>query len=451
MKLQSTLFEAGKKENEFLVVKITNCKPHLVLIVYYGTQSGSFGVDQVKLHISELLEVTKKYINQGCHVKLCGDANLHIGNSEIPLNHPDPTPNGRIFLTLIKELGMKVMNNLSPDPITFVDRSGKDHKRIVLDLAISNCPDTISNFKTDNDDHDFELTPYSVHIKKKQTSRTYADHFGVMFDYETLWQDRVKFKRDSIWNYKRQLGDLKFDLFTSNACNFLLNKVLSEKDINAVHKSQFRDKKETNQIYKIKKVILKGQNDRQDVGVEVEGSDQVLEDLGEVMDYVLEYNVKNMQKVDPSLQVKEIMERKAAVINMMLSDESVDQFPKSIPWHIFLKVLKKIMRQKKACFRDIIKSGRNFKYALYCLLNRMYENEEFPEECSHTWLTKIWKKKGSKSRLKDNRFVHGKEPISKFLEKCVIAIIEEKLDIRPRSPRPAAGRGDPRTTSSSRS
>ena len=111
-----------------------------------------------------------------------------------------------------------------------------EHKRIVLDLVISNCPNTISNFVTDNETKK-ELTPYSVHVRKKQTSRTYADHFGVMFDYETLWQDRVKFKRDPIWNYKKQLGDLKFDLFTSNACNYLINKVLSEKDINSVHKA----------------------------------------------------------------------------------------------------------------------------------------------------------------------------------------------------------------------
>ena len=186
------------------------------------------------------------------------------------------------------------------------------------------------------------------------------------------------------------------------------------KDIDRLE-AQFKDENEVNQIYKIKKVILKGQNDRQDVGVEVEGSDQVLEDL-------------DMQKVDPSLHVKEIMERKAAVINQMLSDESVDQFPKSIPWHIYLKVLKKVMRQRKACFRDIIKSGRNFKYALYCFLNRMYENEEFPEESAQTWLTKIWKRKGSKTKLKDNRFIHGKEPMSKLLEKCMVAIIEEKLD-----------------------
>ena len=461
--------EVGKKENEFMTLKITNCNPHLVLIVYYGTQSGTFGVDQVKLHISELLQVAKKYRDQGCATYMLGDFNLHIGNSIIKKNHPDDNPNGRIFVTQIEQMGLSIMNSLSPNPITFVDRSGKDHKEIVLDLVLTNQPATISNFVTDDESHAF--TPYSVQMRKKVSSRTYADHRSIMFEVETMWQNRVNVKKEPIWNYKKQVGDLKFDLFTSNACSFLMNKIQNEKDINLVQKAfhnvitkglfqsygkrtitaskvtrinddlvwrnrisdinklhaQFQADKESNQVYKIRKSILKGQTDKQNVAVEVEESGRVLEDLEDILDYILDYNTKNMEKVPPSEQVKEIKERKAAVISLMLDD--VSEFPDEIPWEIFIKVLSKVMTQKKACFRHIIKSGRDFKYALYHFVNRMYKEEVFPEESSETRLTKIWKRKGSQARLRDNRFIHGKDPYSKFLEKCMVEIIAEKLDM----------------------
>ena len=462
--------DVGKEDNEFLVIKLTNCRPHLVLVVYYGCQA-KMGVDLIKLHISQLLEVVAKYTAQGCHVNVVGDFNVHIGNEIIKKNHPESTPTGRLFSDQLQILGLSIMNTMSDNPITFIDRSGKDHKRVVLDLVISNMPESFVNFKTD--DEKYEFTPYSVHKRKGVTSRTYADHMSIIYEVETQWQDKVIFKREPVWNYKKQLGNVKFDLFTSNACNFLMNKVESEPDIDLVHKAfckvitkgkfqsygkrtltasklrrvndelvwrqrlsdldklqkQFQDDKETNQIYKTRKSILAGQKDRQNVAIEVEETGEVLEDLDEVLDHVLQYNVTNMQKIEPSKQVEEVMRRKAAVIDLMLSDDKVKDFPSEIPWSVYMKVVKKVLRQKKACFRDFIKSGRNYKYAVFKFLNRMYSREEFPVVCALTYLTKIWKKKGSRSSLKNNRFIHGKECFSKLLEKCVVAIIAEELDL----------------------
>ena len=62
--------DIGPTENEFLVLKWTNCSPHLVMVVYYGQQSQVYGVDTIKLHISQLMEVVKKHIRLGCHVNV---------------------------------------------------------------------------------------------------------------------------------------------------------------------------------------------------------------------------------------------------------------------------------------------------------------------------------------------------------------------------------------------
>ena len=461
--------ETGPGENEFLVVKLTNCRPHLVLVVYYGNQA-KVGVDNIKLHISQLMNVVRKYMDKGCTVQVVGDFNLQLGDTVIKKNHSESNPCGRLFLDQVGILGLEIMNNLSPDPITYIDRSGKDHRRVVLDLVITNQPELVSNFRTDNEDYNF--TPYSVHMKKKKSSRTYADHMSIIYDIGVKWQDKVEFQKDTIWNYKKMLGDLKFHLFTSNSCNFLMDKVDNEADINVVHKAfvsvltkgkfqsygkrtvtaskvqkinddlvwreriselhklqvRFSEEKESNKIWKTRKVILKGQSDKQNFAVEVEETGETLEDLDDVLNHILQYNVQNMQKVEPSEQVAALMQQKAEVINMMMEDSQVDQFPDEIPWHVFVKVLTKVHNQKKACFRDIIKAGRNYKYALYRLLNRMYKNEEFPEVSAITYLVKIWKRKGSVARLKDNRFIHGKEPVSKMFEKCVVEMVAEAID-----------------------
>ena len=461
--------DVGPLENEFIALKMTNTSPNLVLIVYYGQQA-TFGSDNIKLHLSQLLEVVKKYQNQGCSVNLCGDFNLHIGDSVLKNNHPDSKPNGRLFMNMIETMGLHLMNQESNDPTTFVDKSSKVHKRICLDFVVTNHPQCVSGFRTDDESHSF--TPYSVKMRKKVARRTYADHFAIMYDFETLWKDRVRHKDNQVWNYKRKLGDVKFDIFTSNAMNFLLRKVEEEPSIDRVHKAfcdtittglfqsygrrsitaskvtridddliwrkrlseidklheQFLSDKECNQIYKTKKQILRGQTDKQNVAVERDDNPEVLEDLEDILNYVLEYNVTNMEKVPPSARVKEIIDRKAEIIKLMLSDEKVKDCPQEIPWSVYLKVVRKVMTQRKSCFRHFIKSGRKFKYATWCYLNRMFRDEDFPESSAETWLTKIFKRKGSEAKLKNNRFVHGKEPFAKLLEKCVVELISSKLD-----------------------
>ena len=138
------------------------------------------------------------------------------------------------------------------------------------------------------------------------------------------------------------LGNTNYDLFTSNACGFLIKKIKEEEDINQVHKAflkvmekgkffsygkrtitaskmkqiddnlvwrqrladldklqkMYQEEKETNQIYKTRKSILKGQSKNQNIAVKVDGTEKVLEDLDEILDHILSYNVKNMEKAE---------------------------------------------------------------------------------------------------------------------------------------------------------
>ena len=227
--------EEGKGDNEYFAVMFSNCDPKLVIFVYYGAQSNTFGVDEKKLHISQLLEDAKKYLRKGHSVQILGDFNLHIGNQIVSKNHPDASATGKLFCDMIQNLGLHIMNGLSPNPITYIDRSGPYKRENVLDLVLTNEPNNIHDFKTD--DTNYLFTPYSIKMKAGNAERTYADHMSIVFSFRTKWQDRVKLKREPVWGYKAPMGDLKFDLFTNNACHFLIKKVTQEKSIDAAHKA----------------------------------------------------------------------------------------------------------------------------------------------------------------------------------------------------------------------
>ena len=462
--------EQGCDDNEYLCVKFTNCDPHLVVFIYYGAVSNTFGVDAKKLHLSQLLDDVKKYSLKGCSILLLGDFNLHLGDKVIKGNHPDSSPTGRLFLDMIENLGLSVMNGLSPVPITFIDRSGPDHRENVLDLVISNEPSNISNFKTDG--KDLEFTPYSVKMKAGKAERTYADHMSIIFDFQIRWQDRIPLRKEPLWNYKKPLGSVKYDIFTNNASRFLINKVMHEPSIDKVHKAfrdvinkakfqsfnkrtitasklkrindclvwrqriqdlevlerQFKDEKESNKVYKARRIILKGPEDRQNYKAKNEETGEMLEDLDDIMNFILEFNVKNMEKVPPSEEVEAIMKQKAAVVDQLLDDCNVQKFPDEIPWHVFLKVMERIMAQRKSCFRDIIHAGRGYKFALFLFLNRMFKTEDIPEASFVTYLTKIFKGKGSREDLGNNRFIHNKDPWTKMWEKCLVELVAEQIN-----------------------
>ena len=68
--------DVGPLENEFMLVKFTNCSPNLVIAIYYGNQV-KVGVDQIKLHLSQLLEAVQKQIDLGCNIQLVGVTSIY--------------------------------------------------------------------------------------------------------------------------------------------------------------------------------------------------------------------------------------------------------------------------------------------------------------------------------------------------------------------------------------
>ena len=232
-------------------------------------------------------------------------------------------------------------------------------------------------------------------MRAGKAERTYADHRSIIFNFKTRWQDRVKFKKEPVWGYGTPLGDLKFALFTDNATYYLIKKVKKERDINKVHSAfskiihkakfqsynkqtitasklrrlndnlvwrkriadlekleqKFMKEKEQIKAFKAKRVIMKGPEDRQNFKTVDQETGRVLKDLDDVLDFILQYNTKNMEKVPPDMELEATLKKKAEIIDQLLSDHNVSKYPDEIPWDVFLRVMDKVMAQKKMCFR----------------------------------------------------------------------------------------------------
>ena len=68
----------------------------------------------------------------------------------------------------------------------------------------------------------------------------------------------------------------------------------------------------------------------------------------------------------------------------------------------------------------ITKSGKKFKDAIFTLAKRMLDEENFSKNFDDTILNQIWKQKGQKSVLKNNRYIHSKGWLQRTVEAMVV-------------------------------
>ena len=71
--------------------------------------------------------------------------------------------------------------------------------------------------------------------------------------------------------------------------------------------------------------------------------------------------------------------------------------------------MKRFQKSGKKSYAFIVKSGAKFKESVYKLCTRMINNETFPKKFDNTVLNQIWKQKGDKAVLKNNRYIHTKD------------------------------------------
>ena len=97
----------------------------------------------------------------------------------------------------------------------------------------------------------------------------------------------------------------------------------------------------------------------------------------------------------------------------------------------FIKVVDKYKRGKKRTYYFLVRAGDRFKEAVFQLCRRMLLEEQFPRSFDDTTLNQIYKGKGKREVLGNNRYIHGKDWLPRITEGMVVE--EMKGDILEKS------------------
>ena len=92
----------------------------------------------------------------------------------------------------------------------------------------------------------------------------------------------------------------------------------------------------------------------------------------------------------------------------------------------FNKVIKKFKDNDKRNYDFLVKTGNKFKDAVFKLARRMLIEEVFPGCFEMTTLHQIYKGKGKKEIMSNNRFIHSKEWLPRLVEVMVVEVMKKR-------------------------
>ena len=98
-----------------------------------------------------------------------------------------------------------------------------------------------------------------------------------------------------------------------------------------------------------------------------------------------------------------------------------------IQFKSFEKVLEKIKKGKKKTYDFLINAGERFRAVVFNLCKRMIEEENFPKSFDKTNLVQIYKGKGRKDILSNNRFIHTKEWLPRTCESLIVGEMKDSV------------------------
>ena len=98
-----------------------------------------------------------------------------------------------------------------------------------------------------------------------------------------------------------------------------------------------------------------------------------------------------------------------------------------LPRERFNRVIKKFKDNGKRSYDFLLNTGERFKEAVFRLCRRMLEEEEFPSSFDDTTLHQIYKGKGKKEILSNNRYIHCKEWLPRTAEGMVVDCMKDAI------------------------
>ena len=465
-----TKLESSSEPAEFFSLRLDCFDPCLVIINFYGVIESQYSKQEVLKIQSELFSAYETHVNSGSDVLLVGDFNCHIGQKlGMYQNKVTKTSPGGLNLVNWVENNHLSLLNVKDQKHTHYDASTKSQSSNVLDLAITNNPNSVKDFEVDCQS---ESTPYRLRSVKGTRSRVFTDHRSLIITLSPVWSKKPITNKVTGWNFSKENGDEAFKVMTDEFSAEFLKAIEETEDIDdlytwyigKMHKIKMDaygkttstisraqkiedermwhtrikeiskcmeslDKRHiTDKIWQLRSKTSSKYTDKQFVSVVSPQTGLLTKNRAETFDTLLEYNHQLLRK-DKMEKDEDILENdsvKDIIIEIGMSLEEEDE-DKELTWEEFSQVLLKVKLSGKGVYRDLIKSGPLFQYAFFGMMQRMYCNEEIPREFNNTTLMKLYKGKGSRNEIKSNRFIHLKDYSAKVFERLVMMKMETRM------------------------
>ena len=107
--------------------------------------------------------------------------------------------------------------------------------------------------------------------------------------------------------------------------------------------------------------------------------------------------------------------------------QKVDNTHESLSYQLFEETLKHLKKNKSEKYKFIIKSGPEYKEALFKLFQLVWNKEEKPDQWNKDFIIQLYKGSGPKDQFKNLRNIHTKADIPKFFENMVLNAAKSKI------------------------
>ena len=465
-----TKLESSNEPAEFFSLSFDCFDPCLVLTNFYGVIEGQYRKQDVLKIQSELFSTVESHSSSGADFILLGDFNHHLAN-ELGLDkneNEDISAGGRNLSNWVTQNDFNLINVLDQSP-THYDCSTKSVQSNILDLAITNNMCLVKEFRVDSNK---SFTPYRIKMSKGKRERFHTDHRSLMITLKPTWSKRPQTNKISGWNYAKEGGDSRYAQLTDDMAGEFTHAIESIKSIDELydwyiqkvekikreaygkttstikraekveddkvwHKrldeitkcvNSLGKTKITDKIWSLRAKTSNKFSDRQFVALKDPKTNLVTRSRAESYKVMLDYNESLLKKnqVDKDDELQESEDFKDIIIEFGMSSPEPEE-DKELTFDEFTQVLVKIRLSGKSIYRDLVKAGPMFQLAFFDMMNRMYKNEEIPRVFNNTTLMKLYKKKGPRTELKSNRFIHLKNYPAKVFERLVMMKLEKRM------------------------
>ena len=321
-----------------------------------------------------------------------------------------------------------------------------------------------------------EFTPRRVIRRKEGVTSVFTDHFSLEVVMEGLPGKEGRVDRPNTWNLGKPGGWEKYEELSVEAAS-KIEKVLENEELDTEEIMEKVDKIEekmkfkafgktkpktgkkmaakvlktdaevleeqtkfieeeitkvkddtkgkVGRVYAMKKRISGGRKEAQEpVAIRDPDTDELVVAAEDIKKVTLKYCESNLMKKEeePKGEAKRIQEECHRWRMKEENDEECD-----VNKEDFEMVMKKFKGKETKAYDFIVKASPEYKEAIFRLCKRFLDKEEFPRRMQKTMLHMIWKKKGKQEVMKNNRFIHMKDYLSRTCEALVVGMIKEKM------------------------